>query len=147
MPTRPPVSAEDEGDLVPLTHVQKVIARRMTEAKTTMPEFSLSVDADMEAAAEVRDQVKGYGCAVPSFNDLVVKACALALVEHPRANGSYRDGSFLLHRHVNVGVAVAAPDALVVPVISDADHKSLARDRSRVPPPGRPRAGRRVDSG
>ncbi len=62
---------------------------------------------------------------MPSFNDMVVKACALALREHPRANGAYRDGRFELYSRVNVGVAVAARDALVVPTVFDADRKGL----------------------
>ena len=62
---------------------------------------------------------------VPSFNDMVVKACALALREYPRANGAYRDGRFELYSRVNVGVAVAAQDALVVPTVFDADRKGL----------------------
>ena len=61
----------------------------------------------------------------PSVNDFIVKACALALRDHPRANGSYRDGRFELHAAVNVGIAVAAPDALVVPTVTDADRRSL----------------------
>ena len=67
----------------------------------------------------------GEGDVVPSFNDMVVKACALALREHPRANGAYRDGRFELYSRVNVGIAVAAPDALVVPTVFDADRKGL----------------------
>ena len=62
---------------------------------------------------------------VPSFNDMVVKACAIALREFPRANGAYRDGRFELYSRVNVGIAVAAHDALVVPTIFDADRKGL----------------------
>ena len=62
---------------------------------------------------------------MPSFNDMVVKACALALREFPRANGAYRDGRFELYSRVNVGVAVAAQDALVVPTVFDADRKGL----------------------
>ena len=62
---------------------------------------------------------------VPSFNDMVVKACAIALREHPRANGAYRDGRLELYSRVNVGVAVAARDALVVPTVFDADRKGL----------------------
>jgi pyruvate dehydrogenase E2 component (dihydrolipoamide acetyltransferase) len=65
------------------------------------------------------------GEVVPSFNDMVVKACAIALREHPRANGAYRDGRLELYSRVNVGVAVAAQDALVVPTIFDADLKGL----------------------
>ena len=67
----------------------------------------------------------GEGDVVPSFNDMVVKACALALREHPRANGAYRDGRFELYSRVNVGIAVAADDALVVPTVFDADRKGL----------------------
>ena len=72
-----------------------------------------------------RAELKAAGVAAPSFNDLIVKAAALALRRHPRANGSYRDGGFELHARVNVGIAVAAPDALVVPTVFDADQKSL----------------------
>jgi pyruvate dehydrogenase E2 component (dihydrolipoamide acetyltransferase) len=79
----------------------------------------------MERCVELRTQLKALGGEVPSYNDMVVKACALALREYPRANGSYRDAKFELHSRVNVGVAVAATDALVVPTIFDADRKSL----------------------
>jgi pyruvate dehydrogenase E2 component (dihydrolipoamide acetyltransferase) len=82
----------------------------------------------MSAAVEARARLKALtpeGELVPSFNDRVVKACALALREHPLANGSYRDGHLELHSRVNVGVAVAARDALVVPTVFDADRKGL----------------------
>jgi pyruvate dehydrogenase E2 component (dihydrolipoamide acetyltransferase) len=64
---------------------------------------------------------------VPSYNDMVTRACALALRDHPRANASYKDGTFELHSRVNVGVAVAAQDALIVPTIFDTDHKTLGQ--------------------
>jgi pyruvate dehydrogenase E2 component (dihydrolipoamide acetyltransferase) len=67
----------------------------------------------------------GEGEIVPTFNDMIVKACALALREHPRANGAYRDGRVELYSRVNVGIAVAAQDALVVPTVFDADLKGL----------------------
>jgi pyruvate dehydrogenase E2 component (dihydrolipoamide acetyltransferase) len=111
-----------------LSRVQQLIARRMAEAKATIPEFSLSIDIDMEACAGLREQLRGLVTGErppPSFNDFVVKACAIALREHPRANGCYRDGAFQLHERVNVGVAVAAQDTLVVPTVFDADQKSL----------------------
>ncbi len=80
----------------------------------------------MEGCVALRAQLKELGGeAVPSYNDMVVKACALALREHPRANGSYRDARFELYSRVNVGVAVAAQDALVVPTVFDADARSL----------------------
>jgi pyruvate dehydrogenase E2 component (dihydrolipoamide acetyltransferase) len=112
-----------------LTRTQSVIARRMAESKATVPEFTLSAEVDMEAAVALRAQLKAVagaeGAATPSYNDMVVKACAIALREHPRANGAYRDGRFELYSRVNVGVAVAAQDSLVVPTVFDADQKSL----------------------
>ena len=100
----------------------------MAESKATAPHFYLDAVIDMSRAVEARARLKeaaGEGEVVPSFNDMVVKACALALREHPRANGAYRDGGFELYSRVNVGVAVAARDALVVPTIFDADRKGL----------------------
>lgn len=111
-----------------LSKVQQVIARRMSESKATAPHFYLRASVDMSEAVAGRDMVKARalpGDVVPSFNDMVVKACALALREHPRANGAYRDGRFELYSRVNVGVAVAAKDALVVPTLFDADRKGL----------------------
>jgi pyruvate dehydrogenase E2 component (dihydrolipoamide acetyltransferase) len=111
-----------------LTKTQQVIARRMAESKATAPHFYLRASVDMSRAVEGRALVKARaaeGDVVPSFNDMVVKACALALREHPRANGAYRDGRFELYSRVNVGVAVAAKEVLVVPTVFDADRKGL----------------------
>jgi pyruvate dehydrogenase E2 component (dihydrolipoamide acetyltransferase) len=115
-----------------LTKMQQTIARRMAESKATIPDFAISSDVDMDACVRLRTELKRISSdEAPTYNDMVVKACALALREHPRANGSYRDGALQLHSRVNVGVAVAAQDALVVPTVFDADRKSLgeiARD-------------------
>jgi pyruvate dehydrogenase E2 component (dihydrolipoamide acetyltransferase) len=111
-----------------LSKTQQVIARRMAESKATAPHFYLEAEVDMSRLVAARQQLKaraGDGEVVPSFNDMVVKACALALREHPRANGAYREGRFELYSRVNVGVAVAARDALVVPTVFDADSKTL----------------------
>jgi len=111
-----------------LSKLQSTIARRMSESKATAPHFYLEAEVDMSRAVEARARLKGAageGEVVPSFNDMVVKACALALREFPRANGAYRDGKFELYSRVNVGVAVAAQDALVVPTVFDADRKGL----------------------
>ncbi|MFP5389516.1 MAG: dihydrolipoamide acetyltransferase family protein [Thermoleophilia bacterium] len=116
------VSYEDPSKL------QSTVARRMSESKATAPHFYLEAEIDMSRLVAARAQIKAGakdGDVVPSFNDMVVKACALALREHPRANGAYRDGRFELYSRVNVGVAVAARDALVVPTIFDADQKNL----------------------
>jgi pyruvate dehydrogenase E2 component (dihydrolipoamide acetyltransferase) len=124
-----PVQAKGHSEILELTRTQALIARRMAEAKATIPEFMLQAVIDMDAAVALRAQLKSLAeleqRPVPSFNDLVVRACALALREHPRANSSYRDGRLELHGRVNVGVAVALDDALVVPVIHDADERSL----------------------
>jgi pyruvate dehydrogenase E2 component (dihydrolipoamide acetyltransferase) len=108
--------------------LQSTVARRMAESKATAPHFYLQTEIDMSRAVHGRALLRGgagEGDVVPSFNDMVVKACALALREHPRANGAYRDGRFELYSRVNVGVAVAARDALVVPTVFDADRKGL----------------------
>jgi pyruvate dehydrogenase E2 component (dihydrolipoamide acetyltransferase) len=111
-----------------LTRLQQVVSRRMSESKATAPHFYLQAEIDMSAAVEARSRLKGLtpeGEVVPSFNDMIVKACALALKEFPLANGAYKDGRFELYSRVNVGVAVAAQDALVVPTVFDADKKGL----------------------
>ena len=120
-----------------LTRTQQTIARRMAESKATIPDFALSIDVDMEACVALRGELKALaasarggpeaieGIDTPTYNDMVVKACALAQREHPRANASYRDGRVQLHSRINVGVAVAADEALIVPTVFDADEKSL----------------------
>jgi pyruvate dehydrogenase E2 component (dihydrolipoamide acetyltransferase) len=122
-----PSSATAKGNVqvVQLTRLQTVVARRMAEAKATVPEFQVQTEVIMDAAIAFRAQIKASGADAPSFNDLIVKAAALALRRHPRANGSYRDGHFELYTRINVGIAVAAADTLIVPTIFDADQKSL----------------------
>ncbi len=127
--------AKGESATRELSRTQRTIARRMAESRATIPDFTLSVDVDMEECVALRTQLKalaqnagpGQPSAhpAPTYNDMVVKASALALREYPRANASYRDGAFELHARVNVGVAVASDDALVVPTVFDADTKSV----------------------
>jgi pyruvate dehydrogenase E2 component (dihydrolipoamide acetyltransferase) len=122
-----------------LTRAQSLIARRMTEARQAVPDFAVSVEIDMEPACRARDALKHRRDGVqhdggvqlgpelvPSFNDMIVKACALALRAYPYANASYRDGEWELHPEVNIGVAVAGDRTLVVPVIRGADVKSMS---------------------
>ncbi len=125
-----PETAKGTASHEELTKLQQTVARRMAESKATAPHFYLSVEVDMSRAVEARRRLKAVaaeGETVPSFNDMVVKACAIALREHPRANGAYRDGRLELYSRVNVGVAVAGQDALVVPTVFDADQKGLRR--------------------
>jgi pyruvate dehydrogenase E2 component (dihydrolipoamide acetyltransferase) len=123
-----PETAKGQTTYEELSKLQSTIARRMSESKATAPHFYLEAEIEMSRAVAARAKLKAMateGEVVPSFNDMVVKACALALREHPRANGAYRDGRFELYSRVNVGVAVAAKDALVVPTVFDADRKGL----------------------
>jgi len=123
-----PETAKGDVETVELSKLQQTVSRRMAESKATAPHFYLTAEADMSRAFEARKRLKA-GTAedevVPSFNDMIVKACAIALREFPRANGAYRDGRVEQYSRVNVGVAVAAQDALVVPTVFDADLKGL----------------------
>jgi pyruvate dehydrogenase E2 component (dihydrolipoamide acetyltransferase) len=113
-----------------LTRTQKLVARRMVAAKRDVPEFTVAIDVAMDAAAALRGELKAAGGEgpVPSYNDMIVRACALALRAHPAVNGSFDEeaGAFQLWEHVNVGIAVEAGDRLLVPTVHDADAKSLA---------------------
>ena len=127
-PASRPAGNKGEVTVQQLTRTQVQIAQRMAESKATIPDFTLQAEVDMEQAVALRDQLRKVGRrgdVVPSYNDLVVKACGLALREHPRANASYRDGAFELYERINVGIAVAAEDTLIVPSVFDADRKSL----------------------
>jgi pyruvate dehydrogenase E2 component (dihydrolipoamide acetyltransferase) len=124
--TAPAVTgAKGETTVQEPSRLQRTVSRRMAESKATVPDFSLELDVDMTLCIELRERLKAQTDRAPSYNDMVVKAAALALRDHPRVNGAYRDGRFESYSRVNVGVAVAAQDALVVPVIHDADQKSL----------------------
>jgi pyruvate dehydrogenase E2 component (dihydrolipoyllysine-residue acetyltransferase) len=126
-------SADGDSQIQTPTRVQRVIAQRMATAHATIPSFEVQTEAAMDAVLAMRASLKDVAGddPVPSINDLLIKACALALRRHPRVNASYSDGSFVLHSRVNVGFAVAAEEALIVPTVHDADTKSLgaiARD-------------------
>ncbi len=121
-------TAKGQVETQELSKLQQTIARRMAESKATAPHFYLTIEIDMGKAVAARATIKAAskeGDVVPSFNDMIVKACAIALREFPKANGAYRDGRFERYSRVNVGVAVAAEEALVVPTIFDADQKGL----------------------
>jgi pyruvate dehydrogenase E2 component (dihydrolipoamide acetyltransferase) len=121
---------------LPLTPTQATIARRMVEAKQSAPDFTVTVTVDVENAVALRAQMRDAGLeTVPTLGDIVIKACALALREHPRINAGYVDGALQLFSQVNVGVAVAAPGTLLVPTIFDPDVRSLesiARETRRL---------------
>lgn len=111
---------------VPLSTTGRTIARRMTQSRTEIPSFEVVVEADMSTIVELRHDAAELVELVPSVNDFVVKAAAIALREHPEFNSSFVDGQCERHSRVNVGVAVATDDALLVPAVVDADLKSLS---------------------
>src|SRR5581483_11873956 len=118
-------AAAQPGD-VELTPAQRRIAQRMSESRSQIPEFTLEAEVDMEALAELREELRDLGREpLPSFNDLVVKAAALALRKHPAVNASWADGRIRRNERVNVGIAVATDDALYVPTLFDADALSV----------------------
>lgn len=122
----PMISLENDvqyGD-VPVTQMRKVIARRLGESKFTAPHFYLTVEINMDAATAARSDLKKNDIRV-SFNDFVVKASAMALKKHPSINSSWHGDKITVHPYVNIGVAVAVPDGLLVPVINNADQKSM----------------------
>ncbi len=123
-----------EAELVKLTRVQLLIARRLTESKQTIPHFYVSSEIDMTDMLVMRQtlnaNVDEEGVKV-TVNDLIVKACALALEKFPEVNSSLKDDYFVRYKHIHVGIAVDAPTGLVVPVIRDANTKgvrSIARE-------------------
>jgi pyruvate dehydrogenase E2 component (dihydrolipoamide acetyltransferase) len=126
-PVREEAGPKGRAEVQELTRLQQTIARRMAESKATAPDFSISLTVDMTNAVELRKRLKEVADPTPSYNDMVVKAAAIGLREHPRVNGAYRDGKFEIYEKVNIGVAVAAEDALVVPTVFDADTKSLGQ--------------------
>ncbi|MFL5625597.1 MAG: dihydrolipoamide acetyltransferase family protein [Ktedonobacteraceae bacterium] len=117
-----------------LSRMQVTIARRLTESKQTIPHFYVRSEVNMNNAVSLRQTLNasmGEGGVKISINDLIVKACALALEKFPEVNSSYRDGQFFQHKHINIGIAVDIPAGLVVPVIRDANIKgvrSIARE-------------------
>jgi pyruvate dehydrogenase E2 component (dihydrolipoamide acetyltransferase) len=125
-PPPPPPRTHAEPETIALTSAQRTIARRMSDSHTTVPDFQVRTEVDVTQLLDMRRLMKAAGRAV-SVNDFVVRACALALRDHPRANGAYRGDAFDIHAHVNVGVAVAGEGTLVVPTIADADAKPVTQ--------------------
>ena len=124
----PPDRGGGKGDVRVLepTPTQSTIARRMTESATTIPVFTVSADVDVSQILASRREARDNGEGLASVNDFVVKAAGTALRDLPRFNASYVDGKVECYSRVNVGIAVATDDALLVPVVLDVDQKSLA---------------------
>jgi pyruvate dehydrogenase E2 component (dihydrolipoamide acetyltransferase) len=117
--------AKGETSVHELSRLQQTVARRMAQSRATVPDFELRCEVDMSRVVALRERLREVTDPLPSYNDFIVKAVALALRQFPRVNGAYRDGAVETYSRINVGVAVAADDALVVPTILDADRLSL----------------------
>ena len=105
--------------------MRKTIAKRLSESKFTAPHFYVTVEIDMDAAVALREQLQRGENVKVSFNDLVVKACAKALTRFPMVNASWAGDKIVTHAEVHIGVAVAIADGLIVPVVRNADRKSV----------------------
>ena len=113
-------------DEVPVSQMRKVIAKRLSESLFTAPHFYLTMQIDMDAAVAGRAKINEFSPVKVSFNDMVLKACAIALKQHPAVNSSWLGDKIRVNHHVNIGVAVAVEDGLLVPVVRFADGKSLS---------------------
>ena len=114
------------------SQMRKVIARRLKESKFSAPHYYLNIECDMDNAIAFRRQYNTLPDTKISFNDIIVKACAIALRQHPSVNSQWFEDKMRLNHHVHVGVAVGVPDGLVVPVIRFANEKSLIQIGSEV---------------
>jgi pyruvate/2-oxoglutarate dehydrogenase complex dihydrolipoamide acyltransferase (E2) component len=122
-PASVPVSAEDQ--VVKLTRLRQITAQRTAQSKQQAPHFYVTVAVDVDAIQTLRKQFEAEGSGKVSINDFVIRACALALRDLPEANASFQGDSVVRHGAVNIGMAVAVPDGLTVPVIKNADGLSL----------------------
>jgi pyruvate dehydrogenase E2 component (dihydrolipoamide acetyltransferase) len=114
-------------DEVPVSQMRKVIAKRLAESKFSAPHFYLTMSINMDAAVESRKKINDVAKVKISFNDMVLKACAVALKQHPKVNSSWLGDKIRYNHHVNIGVAVAVEEGLLVPVVRFADTKSLSQ--------------------
>lgn len=118
-------AGEESSEEVKNSQMRKTIARRLGESKFTAPHYYLTVELDMDNAIASRQTINAIPDIKVSFNDMVIKACAMALRKHPQVNTSWNDATTTYHKHIHVGVAVAVDDGLLVPVLKFADQMSL----------------------
>ena len=117
---------------IPVSQMRKVIAKRLAESKFTSPHFYLTMSIDMDKAVESRPKINEIRPVKISFNDFVLKACAIALKQHPKVNSSWLGDTIRRYSYVNIGVAVAVEEGLLVPVVRLADTKSLSQIATEV---------------
>ncbi|MBO9616221.1 MAG: pyruvate dehydrogenase complex dihydrolipoamide acetyltransferase [Dyadobacter sp.] len=124
----PAQAAPANGDFVdtPVSQMRKTIARRLSESLFTAPHFYVTMEINMDKAMALRPQLNEVATAKISFNDMVIKACAVALKQHPAVNSAWLGDKIRKYNYVNIGVAVAVDEGLLVPVIREADKKTLS---------------------
>ncbi len=128
----PQIVGEEQFEDVPNSQMRKVIARRLGESKFQAPHFYLTMEINMDKAVEMRAALKESSPVKISFNDIVVKAAALALRQHPQVNSSWMGDYIRYNKHIHIGVAVAVDEGLLVPVIKFADNKGLSHISTEV---------------
>ncbi|HEX9413189.1 MAG TPA: dihydrolipoamide acetyltransferase family protein, partial [Ktedonobacterales bacterium] len=141
-PTQPVAAAapDEDVEVVPLSQMRKTIAKRLQQSMQTVPHFYMTVSIDTTRLSELRTSLNEYATTLPqpikiTINDLVIRAVALALVRQPGVNVSFDGERLLLKKHINIGVAVALDRGLIVPVIRDADKRTvldIARESRRL---------------
>ncbi len=128
----PSAVTKESFDEVMISQMRKTIARRLSESKFTAPHFYLTMDIDMDEVVKARESVNQIAAVKISFNDFVVKAAAAALRQHPAVNSSWLGDRIRTNHHINIGVAVAVEDGLLVPVVRFADSKTLSQIATEV---------------
>ena len=120
-------AGEENSEEVKNSQMRKAIAKSLGNSKFSAPDFSLNIEVDMDAAITSRKTINAIPDTKVSFNDMVVKACAMALQKHPQVNTSWNDNTTVYHKHIHVGVAVAVDEGLLVPVIKHTNAMSLTQ--------------------
>ncbi len=126
------ISANESYTDVPLSQMRKTIARRLGESKFSAPHFYLTIDVDMDEVIAARKSLNEFAPVKISYNDIIVKASAMALRLHPEVNASWMEDKIRINQHIHIGVAVAIDTGLVVPVIKHTDHKSLTQIKMEI---------------
>ena len=125
-------AGEEKSDEIKNSQMRKAIAKSLAASKFTAPDFSLNIEVNMDNAMASRKIINSIPETKVSFNDMVVKACAMALQKHPQVNTSWTEANTIMHSHIHIGVAVAVDDGLLVPVVKHTNHMSLTQIGSTV---------------
>eukprot|EP00540_Astrosyne_radiata_P010634 CAMPEP_0116821956 /NCGR_PEP_ID=MMETSP0418-20121206/3_1 /TAXON_ID=1158023 /ORGANISM="Astrosyne radiata, Strain 13vi08-1A" /LENGTH=408 /DNA_ID=CAMNT_0004450021 /DNA_START=4540 /DNA_END=5766 /DNA_ORIENTATION=- len=130
--TLPPIVHQEAYEDVSISKMRSVIAKRLTESKLHIPHFYLTISVAMDQAVAVRPSINAYASVKISFNDIIIKAAAMAIRQHPAINVAWLQDKIRYNKHIHIGVAVAVDEGLVVPVLHFVDNKSLAHIAAEV---------------